>query len=156
MQVTGNTISAWIDTGGGWKLVGSRTDSTYSQAGYIGAELYGGTSRSLDDFGGGTAGQIASAPVNTALPVIGGTARVGSVLSVSTGSWSGSPTPTYGYQWLRCDSGGLGCASGVGARSGSYTAVSAWLSITFRALWTATNNAGRTSPLRGHTAASAP
>jgi hypothetical protein len=55
MQVTGTTISAWIDTGTGWKLVGSRTDSTYSQAGYIGAELYGGTNRSLDDLGGGTA-----------------------------------------------------------------------------------------------------
>jgi hypothetical protein len=55
MQVTGNTISAWIDTGTGWKLIGSRTDSTYSQAGYIGAELYGGTNRGLDDFGGGTA-----------------------------------------------------------------------------------------------------
>jgi hypothetical protein len=56
MQVNGSTISAWINTGSGWQNIGSRTDSTYSQAGYIGAELYGGTNRSFDDFGGGTSG----------------------------------------------------------------------------------------------------
>jgi hypothetical protein len=54
MAVIGNTITAWLDTGGGWKAVGSRTDTTFTQAGNIAAELYGGSNRGFDDFGGGT------------------------------------------------------------------------------------------------------
>lgn len=54
IQVIGNTIKAWVDSGGGWQLAGTRADATYAGAGYIGAELYGGSGRSLDDFGGGT------------------------------------------------------------------------------------------------------
>ncbi len=56
MQIVGSTISAWLDTGTGWKLISTRTDSTFTQPGYIGAELYGGTNRTFDDLGGGTAG----------------------------------------------------------------------------------------------------
>ena len=40
-------------------------------------------------------------PVNTALPVLSGTPAVGQTLSCSEGSWSGDPTPTLSYQWLR-------------------------------------------------------
>jgi hypothetical protein len=40
-------------------------------------------------------------PTDTAPPVISGTARVGDSLSCSTGSWTGKPTPTLTYQWLR-------------------------------------------------------
>ncbi len=56
MKITGSTISAWLDTGSGWNLIATRTDATFTQAGSIGAELYGGTTRSFDNFGGGTAG----------------------------------------------------------------------------------------------------
>lgn len=48
--------------------------------------------------GGGT--PTPTAPVNTARPVVGGTPTVGSTLTCSTGSWSGSPT-TYSYGWNR-------------------------------------------------------
>lgn len=41
------------------------------------------------------------APANTALPTISGTAQVGSTLSSTVGSWTGTPTPTYARQWLR-------------------------------------------------------
>ncbi|HVA30409.1 MAG TPA: PIG-L family deacetylase, partial [Gaiellaceae bacterium] len=43
-----------------------------------------------------------SPPVNTGLPVIGGSVVVGQVLSASSGVWSGSPT-SYAYEWRRCD-----------------------------------------------------
>jgi hypothetical protein len=41
-----------------------------------------------------------TAPVNSALPVITGTAGVGATLAVSNGAWSGTPT-SFAYQWSR-------------------------------------------------------
>lgn len=42
-----------------------------------------------------------SAPVNTVAPAITGTARVDETLTCAHGTWTGSPTPTYAYQWKR-------------------------------------------------------
>lgn len=51
-----------------------------------------------------------SAPVNTILPVISGTLNVGDTLSVTTGTWTGNPAPTYAYQW-RVNGGNVGTNS---------------------------------------------
>jgi len=40
-------------------------------------------------------------PVNTAAPVVSGTPAVGKTLSCATGTWTGSPTLSYTYAWLR-------------------------------------------------------
>jgi len=40
-------------------------------------------------------------PANTAPPVVSGTPAVGSTLTVSKGTWDGSPAPTFTYQWVR-------------------------------------------------------
>jgi len=45
----------------------------------------------------------AAAPANTTPPALTGTAKVGQTLTVSNGTWSGSPTG-YTYQWQRCTS----------------------------------------------------
>jgi hypothetical protein len=45
----------------------------------------------------------AAAPVNTTPPNVSGTAKVGSTLTVSTGTWSNDPT-SFTYQWQRCSS----------------------------------------------------
>ncbi|MCA9974243.1 MAG: hypothetical protein KC413_00780, partial [Anaerolineales bacterium] len=50
LEIVGSTLTAYVDTGSGWTSLGSRTDSTYSSAGYLGADIGSGT---LDDFGGG-------------------------------------------------------------------------------------------------------
>ncbi|MDO9042316.1 MAG: choice-of-anchor D domain-containing protein [Desulfocapsaceae bacterium] len=48
-----------------------------------------------------TINNVNEAPVNTVLPVISGTNKVGSTLSVTTGTWTDADgdTPTFTYQW---------------------------------------------------------
>lgn len=41
------------------------------------------------------------APVNTVAPALSGTAEVGETLTVTNGTWTGTPTPTYTREWLR-------------------------------------------------------
>jgi hypothetical protein len=84
-----------------------------------------------------------TAPGNTALPSVSGSAAVGQTLSASTGSWTGSPTFT--YQWLSCDVNGLSCWPILGATSSSYTAAIADIGLTLEAQVTATTSAGSTS-----------
>jgi hypothetical protein len=58
-----------------------------------------------------------AAPANTVLPAITGTTAKGQTLSVSNGTWSGSPT-SYAYQWKRDG------AAISGATSATYVLVS--------------------------------
>lgn len=78
----------------------------------------------------------ATAPVNTVAPVISGTNVVGSTLSSTTGTWTGSPTPTYTYQWKR------GASNIGGATSSTYTLVQADATFAVTCVVTATNPAG--------------
>lgn len=86
-----------------------------------------------------TPASAATAPVNTVLPAISGTATEGQVLSASTGTWTGSPTPTYAYQWKR---GGTNIS---GATASTYTLVTADVGSTITVTVTATNSAGSAS-----------
>ena len=45
---------------------------------------------------------VGSVPAFTVAPVVTGTTIVGSTLTVSAGTATGTPTPTRTYQWLRC------------------------------------------------------
>jgi hypothetical protein len=84
-------------------------------------------------------------PSNTAGPSITGTARDGSTLTTSNGSWSGTAPFTFTYQWRRCDTSGNACSNITGATSASYTAASADIGSTLRAVVTAANSAGSAS-----------
>ena len=86
-------------------------------------------------------GKSTATPSNTSLPSISGSARDGSLLTASKGSWTGSPTG-YAYQWLRCDSQGGGCAQISGATSKTYTVQTADVGGRLRAQVTATNASG--------------
>ncbi|HUZ82150.1 MAG TPA: hypothetical protein VMU73_07875, partial [Gaiellaceae bacterium] len=56
----------------------------------------------------------------TAQPSLAGTATVAQALTVTPGTWAGSPT-TFAYTWLRCNANGRLCTAIAGASAASYT-----------------------------------
>lgn len=84
----------------------------------------------------------AAAPVNTVRPAITGTARVGSTLTVSNGTWTGTPT-SFKYQWIRIDDD-EDETDIVGATRNTYVPTSADLQHTLYVTVTATNAGGST------------
>ena len=78
-------------------------------------------------------------------PTISGTSQAALVLTTSTGTWTGSQPVVYGYQWLRCDSTGSGCAAVEGEVASSYRLVAGDVGSTIRARVTATNTSGSKS-----------
>jgi hypothetical protein len=93
----------------------------------------------------GVVSQASSVPSNTVLPSLAGTATVGQQLTASPGSWQGSPTPSYGYAWQRCDSAGNNCGPIAGAAGTSYTLVAADAGSTVEVVVTGSNSAGQAS-----------
>jgi hypothetical protein len=93
---------------------------------------------------GATSSPTPTAPTNSALPAIGGTAQTGQQLTVSNGTWTGTVSG-YTYQWSRCDGAGAACSAISGATSASYGVTTADVAHTLRATVFATNTAGSTS-----------
>ena len=83
-----------------------------------------------------------SAPTNTSLPTITGTAQEGHALTVQSGSWSGTNPIVFAYQWKRCDRNGAGCVDIAGAAAQTYTLAAADVGATLRISVTATNAQG--------------
>ncbi|MCW2986273.1 MAG: putative serine protease [Conexibacter sp.] len=89
-----------------------------------------------------TAAGGAVKPVNTVGPAITGTAHVASVLTSSTGTWTGT-SPSYTYNWLRCTTLAVdSCVDISGATSSTYTLTSSDRGRYLRVRVTATNGAG--------------
>jgi len=85
---------------------------------------------------------VTAPPANTALPIVTGTATVGQQLSASTGTWNGYPTPTYSYQWKRCNNLGQSCVAIAEASEPTYTTAAADTGSTLTVDVTATNTSG--------------
>jgi hypothetical protein len=83
--------------------------------------------------------------VNTVAPSISGQATVGQVLSAATGTWTGTPAPSFGYQWKDCDTNGLNCAPIIAATASSYTVGSSDVGFTLMVVVTGTNPSGSTA-----------
>ncbi|MGZ4358323.1 MAG: hypothetical protein ACXVZW_00930 [Gaiellaceae bacterium] len=83
------------------------------------------------------------APANTAPPAVSGTNVEGSTLSTSDGSWTGSGTFHFGYQWQRCDAAGTNCGFIAGASARTYLLTSADVGHLLRSAVTARNGLGR-------------
>jgi hypothetical protein len=83
-----------------------------------------------------------TAPSNMVAPSISGESRVGHTLSAAHGSWSGTPTISYAYQWERCNEAGSSCVEVSEATSATYALTSSDLEHTLKVLVTATNSVG--------------
>lgn len=91
-------------------------------------------------------------PLATSLPAVTGTLRQGAKLTASAGTWSGSGTITYAYQWSRCDASGAHCSAIRGATRGTYTEVAADVGHTIGLAVRATDPTGASTayaPLAG-------
>ena len=73
-------------------------------------------------------------------------ARDGSTLTANPGTWEGTPTITYEYQWQRCDAAGTNCVNIPGETGSTYTLTPADVGSTIRVLVTAVNDAGSSPP----------
>jgi hypothetical protein len=83
--------------------------------------------------------------VNTSAPTISGSAVQGQTLTASPGVWSGSPPPTFAFQWQRCDSGGANCVNVVGATGSTYLLGAGDVGSTIVVVVTATNSVSSAS-----------
>lgn len=91
-----------------------------------------------------------TAPANTAAPSITGTAKVGTTLTLSNGTFTGSPTPTYAYRWY---AGGVLI---IGANANTYVPVSGDIGKVIQGQVIATNTAGQATAFSAPTAAVVP
>lgn len=85
-----------------------------------------------------------SKPENTSAPRVSGTPMVGDALTCEPGTWSGVPTPTYAYVWIR-DSGTPQEEAIGSATSATYTARTEDRGDSLTCEVTASNSEGSTS-----------
>ncbi len=97
-----------------------------------------------------TAQVTPSAPSNTQLPVITGTAQQGQILSTTNGNWDGTPSG-FAYQWQDCDANGQSCTD-AGTDANTYTLGANDVGHTIDVLVTATNAGGHTQVASNRTA----
>ena len=98
----------------------------------------------------------ATAPTNEALPAITGEAKDGQTLKAENGTWEGTPTITYGYQWQLCNGAGEACKNIVGAEAQTYKLSSPEVGSTLKVIVTAKNGGGEASAASEHTAVVTP
>lgn len=118
-----------------WLTDAQKADTELTEAGWVFTQP-NGTKELLVALGDADTTVPDTAPVNTVLPAITGTPTVGQTLTVSNGTWTGSPTPTYTRQWKR---NGTNIASATGT---TYVLVVADEDATITCTVTATNSAG--------------
>jgi hypothetical protein len=88
--------------------------------------------------------RAAPGPIASGQPAVAGTLQQGRQLTATAGTWSGSGTITYAYQWYRCDANGAHCSSIHGSTKGTYTQVTADVGHTIGLTVSATDSTGTT------------
>ena len=96
------------------------------------------------------------APGDTTLPSISGTARDFRALSAAHGTWSGSGSISYAYQWRRCNESGSNCTNIAGADSSEYRLTPEDIGKKVRVVVTASDSEGSASATSAGTSVVAP
>ena len=153
--------AGWPGYGGGttWSDISGATATTYVLVtadldkyvrSYVTATNAGGSTSKESNIVGPVGSSTVTAPTISQAPTISGTAMVGSTLTTTTGTWTGSPT-SYAYQWKRyntlSDANNNVSATNIGTNSASYTLVTADDGKHIRVQVTATNAGGSTAAL---------
>ena len=97
---------------------------------------------SLSVLSGRTAKILPGTPVNTLAPSVSGSLQEGATLTADPGTWAGTGSISFTYQWLRCSIAGGGCEEIPGAVEASYTATGLDLASNLAVVVTATNAQG--------------
>lgn len=92
-----------------------------------------------------------AAPVNTAVPALSGTAKVGQTLTAAPGTWTSGSTPSYAYQWQESVDGST-WTNIDGATASTFTPTTAQAAEYVRTQVTATNSGGSTTSSSAATA----
>jgi hypothetical protein len=146
--------------GTGCTPIPGATAPTYTlQGGDVGSTV-AVTVRATNSQGSTAAGSAAtavvaagqSAPQNTALPTVSGTAAAGQQLSATSGTWTGSPAPTFSYQWQDCAADGTGCSTISAASGPAYTVQRSDAGQAIVVIVTAASSAGSASAASAPTA----
>ncbi len=131
--------------------IANATSSTYQLSGTDAGHEIRSEVLASNGSGPSVGGYAASAPTAVVVdvpavvskPAISGKAKVGHTLTVSSGSWTYSPS--FSYAWLRCSATGSKCAAISGATKSHYKLTSKDEGHKLEASVTATNAAGTTS-----------
>ena len=94
---------------------------------------------------GGSTSRVATAPANSSLPTIGGTASTGSTVTANPGTWTGSAPITFQYQWQICGTNGSNCHDIGGATAQTYAIQTGDVGNTLRVHVIAGNSDGSSS-----------
>ena len=126
----------------------ARPTDTYSltadDVGHVLVAAVTGSGQTVLSLGSGL-GRAAPGPVASGRPAVSGALQQGKKLTASAGTWAGSGTITYAYQWYRCDAAGAHCSSIHGSTKSTYTQVAADTGKTIALTVRATDATGTTS-----------
>jgi uncharacterized protein YukE len=141
--ITGATASSYVVTAadGGHALVALVTASS----GAATAAALSSAATSAPAGPGATTTTSTPGPKNSSPPTVTGSAVQGSRLTATAGTWSGTGTVAYAYQWYRCNTTGAKCSSVHGATAGTYTLAAADVAHTVGLTVNATDTAGKAS-----------
>jgi hypothetical protein len=95
---------------------------------------------------------VVGPPVNTSIPLVTGSALVGSVETIQPGRWVGRQPISFSYQWLRCNNAGGECAAITGATGRTYRLTSSDVGHKVRANVTGRNAIGSATAVSGESA----
>jgi hypothetical protein len=139
-ELAAGKVTAWLQDG---ELHVKNSDTAAADVPLTGTtvgDAYGGQKSGWTTIAAGTERVFEpNDPANITAPIISGSARVGERLTAGKGSWSGTPTVEYAYQWQRCNADGRSCDNIAGARTSTYDVTSADSESTLRVVVSAGN-----------------